>query len=151
LPTLYEIPASIFIKRLAQYLKDYTDEVKPPPWSAFVKTGSHAERAPQDPNWWFTRCASLLRKIYMKGPIGVARLRSEYGGRIDRGEKPEHFRRGGGAIIRRALKQLEAAGLIETVGNKGRAITRSGRATLDRLAAEIKGSLIKEIPELEKY
>lgn len=151
MPTPYDVPAPILIERLARYLRENVDEVIPPPWSSFVKTGSHAAESPQDPDWWFTRCASLLRKIYMKGPVGISRLRSEYGGRIDRGARPEHVRKGGGAIVRKALQQLEAAGLVETLRNRGRVVTRGGRRLLDRLAAEIKKELEKKHPELEKY
>lgn len=151
MPTPYDVPASIFIDKLAQYLKENKDEVTPPAWASLVKTGSHLERPPQDPDWWFTRCASLLRKIYMKGPIGVERLRSEYGGRVDRGTVPEHARKGGGAILRKALQQLEAAGLVEPLRNRGRVVTREGRRALDRLAAEIKRDLEKKLPKLKKY
>ena len=151
MPTPYDIPASVFIKRLAQYLRENVDEVVPPPWVALVKTGSHVEKAPQSLDWWFTRCASILRKIYIEGPIGVERLRSDYGGRLSRGAKPEHRRRGGGTILRKALQQLEAAGLVETLKNRGRAVTKDGRHTLDRLAGEIKEDLEKKFPELKKY
>ncbi len=142
---------SILIKRLAKYLKDNVDKIVPPTWAVFVKTGSHAERPPRNPDWWFTRCASLLRKVYINGPIGIARLRSEYGGRIDRGVKPEHARKGGGAIIRKASQQLEAAGLVETLGKRGRVLSGEGRRLLDRLSTEIKEELEKEHPELKKY
>ena len=151
MPTPYDVPASILIERLARYLRENVDEVTPPSWSPFVKTSSHAAGSPQDPDWWFTRCASLLRKIYVKGPVGISRLRSEYGGRVDRGVRPEHARKGGGAIIRRALQQLEAAGLVETLRNRGRVVTKGGRQLLDRLATEIKKELEKKHPELEKY
>ena len=151
MPTPYDVPSSILIERLARYLRENVDEVIPPPWSSFVKTSSHAETLPQDPDWWFTRCASLLRKIYVKGPVGISRLRSEYGGRMNRGARPEHVRKGGGAIIRKALQQLEAAGLVETLRNRGRVVTKGGRRLLDRLATEIKEELEKKHPELEKY
>jgi small subunit ribosomal protein S19e len=87
----------------------------------------------------------------MKGPIGVQRLRSEYGGRLDRGVRPEHAREGGGAIIRNALQQLAAAGLVETLGTKGRVVTSEGRRLLDAVATEIKSELEKQLPELKKY
>ncbi|UCE43411.1 MAG: 40S ribosomal protein S19, partial [Candidatus Bathyarchaeota archaeon] len=105
----------------------------------------------ENPDWWFTRCASLLRKIYMRGPIGIAHLRSEYGGRLDRGAKPEHARRGGGAIIRNALQQLEAAGLVEILMKRGRMLTGEGRRLLDRLSTELREELEKKHPELKKY
>ena len=151
MPTPYDVPASLLIDRLAKYLKDNVDAIRPPEWAPFVKTGVHKERPPDDPDWWYIRCASLLRKIYIKGPIGIQRLRSEYGGRKDMGVKPEHTRKGSGAIIRNALKQLEDADLVETVDGKGRRITSKGRKLLDLLSTEIKRELEKEIPELKIY
>ena len=151
MPTPYDIPAPILIETLAQHLKKNVDEIVPPAWSSLVKTGSHATRTPQNPNWWFTRCASLLRKVYTKGPIGVTHLRSEYGGRKDEGVKPEHARMGGGAIIRKALQQLEAAGLVEPSTNRGRVLTKEGRRLLDSMSTEIKKKLEKKHVELKKY
>ncbi len=151
MPTPYDVPASMLIKKLAKYLKDNIDEIVPPPWTPFVKTGSHTQRHPQNPDWWFTRCASLLRKIYIKGPIGTSHLRSEYGGRVDRGVRPEHARKGGGAAVRKAIQQLEVAALVKPSGNKGRVVTKEGRRLLDTLSTEIKKALEKEIPELKKY
>jgi small subunit ribosomal protein S19e len=151
LPTTYDVPASILIERLTQYLKDDVDEITPPSWASYVKTGSHVKRSPQNPDWWFIRCASILRKIYVKGPIGVERLRAEYGGRVDRGAKPEHARKGSGIIVRKALQQLEVAGFVEILRAKGRVVTGEGRRVLDRLSTEIKVKLEKKIPELKKY
>mgnify|MGYP000032264070 CR=1 FL=1 len=138
LATVYDVPPDMLIKRLAEYLMENVDEVKPPPWAAFVKTGVHKQRPPDREDWWYTRCASLLRKIYVRGPIGVSRLRLEYGGRKTGKKRPEHFRRGGGAIIRKALQQLEKAGLIKTIPRRGRVVTDEGRSLLDRLAYEVK-------------
>lgn len=151
MPTPYDVPPSILIERLAKYLKDNVDAVKPPEWALYVKTGSHAERAPQDPDWWYTRCASLLRKVYINGPIGVEHLRSEYGGRKDRGTRREHTKKGGGAIIRKALQQLEKAGLIETIKGRGRVVTSEGKKLLDSLSADIKKEIEKVNPALIKY
>lgn len=151
MPTPHDVPASILIEKLTKHLKDNIDGVVPPKWAPFVKTGSHASRPPQNPEWWFIRCASLLRKIYLKGPIGIEHLRSEYGGRIDRGVKPEHARRSGGSIIRKAIQQLEAVGLVEPLRNGGRVVTGEGRRLLDRLSTEIKKDLEEKLPELKKY
>jgi small subunit ribosomal protein S19e len=80
----------------------------------------------------------------MKGPIGVTHLRAQYGGRKDRGARPEHTRMGGGAIIRKALQQLESAGLVESSGNEGRVLTKEGRQLLDSLSTEIMEKLEKK-------
>lgn len=151
MPTPYDVPPSILIERLTKYLKENVDAVKPPEWALYVKTGVHKERPPQNPDWWYIRCASLLRKVYINGPIGVEHLRSKYGGRKDRGVKPEHTRKGSGAIIRKALQQLEEAGLVETVKGRGRIVTPKGRSLLDLLSTEIKKEMEKTVPELMKY
>ncbi len=149
--TVYDVPADILIDRLSKYLKENVREVRPPEWAAYVKTGSHVERAPHNPDWWYVRAASILRKLYIKGPIGVSRLRKLYGGRKRRGVKPAHFRKAGGSIIRHILQQLEEAGLAEKDGNKGRVLTPKGRSLLDAMAARIKRELEREIPELKAY
>lgn len=149
--TVYDVPADILIDRLSKYLKENVREIRPPEWAAYVKTGSHVERAPHNPDWWYVRAASILRKLYIKGPIGVSRLRKLYGGRKRRGVKPAHFRKAGGSIIRHILQQLEEAGLAEKDGNRGRILTPKGRSLLDAMAARIKRELEREIPELKAY
>jgi len=151
LPTPYDVPASILIERLARHLKEEVDEITPPSWAPFVRTGVHTERPPPNPDWWFVRCASILRKIYVKGPIGIEKLRQEYGGRLDRGARPEHARKGSGAIVRKAMQQLQRAGFVTQYRDEGKIVTSEGRRLLDRLSTEIKKELEKVHPELAKY
>ncbi len=150
MPTVYDIPANILIRRLAQDLKS-REEMSPPEWIPYVKSGSHNERAPDDEDFWYVRSASILRKIYLKGPIGTEKLRIEYGGKKRRGTKPNRCQKIGGAIIRTALQQLERAGFIKKVGSKGREMTDIGRSYMDKLSSTLKAELSKAIPELEKY
>lgn len=63
----------------------------------------------------------------------------------------EHARKGGRAIIRKALQQLEAAGFVEPLGNRGRVLTKEGRRLLESLSIEIKEKLEKKQVELKKY
>jgi len=131
--------ASKLIVRLAEELKKEKN-VQPPEWSSFVKTGSHTKFPPKDPDWWYTRAASVLRMVYLNGPVGVSRLRTRYGGRKERGHKPERFRIGGGNIIRKILQQLEEADLIKKSesGKRGRIMTEKGQKFLEKLASEVK-------------
>lgn len=145
------IPPQRFVEELARYLKESFEEIRPPEWAFYAKTGSHVERAPDDPDWWYRRCASLLRKLYLHGPVGVERLRTAYGGRKDMGTVREHFRKAGGSAVRKALQQLETAGLVAKVDKRGRALTPQGRALLDKLADRIFREMVRENPELRKY
>src|SRR2546421_9776674 len=104
MPTAFEVPANELINRLAKHLKENVSEISPPSWSEYAKTGAHKERPPQDPDWWYARCASLLRKLYVHGPVGVSRLRVQYGGDRGKGDSPEQTRRAGGPRIRKALQ-----------------------------------------------
>ena len=151
MPTPYDIPASILIERLTKHLKEEVDAISPPAWTPFAKTGVFTQRPPTNPDWWFIRCSAILRKIYLKGPIGIEKLRQEYGGRLDRGAKPEHARKGSGAIARNAIQQLQTAGLVEPQRNEGRVVTNEGRQLLDKLSTELKRELEKTRPELKKY
>jgi len=133
--TPYDVPPDMLIKRAAEKLKEIK-EIQPPAWANFVKTGRHTEKAPVQEDWWFTRSASVLRKVYMKGPIGASRLSAEYGGFADRGSKPNKAVKGSRAIARRCLIQLEQSGLIAKDKRNGRIITPKGQALLDKAAKE---------------
>ena len=109
--TVYDVPADHLIRKVAEELRK-RQEIKPPAWAAFAKTGVHKEMPPEDPDWWFIRAAAVLRRVYVDGPLGVERMRSFYGGNKNRGSKPNAFRKGSGSILRKALQQLEAAGFI---------------------------------------
>jgi small subunit ribosomal protein S19e len=113
-------------------------EFKPPEWASFVKTGVHKQRPPTQDNWWYIRSASILRKIYLNQSLGVSKLRKVYGGRKNRGHKPEHKKRASGNIIRKILQQHEKAGFVKTEKGKGRTITPKGQKFLDGVAKAIK-------------
>lgn len=150
MPTVYDVPTDLLINLTAKHLRENYQEIEPPPQMAFAKTGCHREEAPQDPDFWYIRCASLLRKIYTHGPIGVAHLREQYGGLTKKGDVGKHKRRGGGFAVRRPLEQLEKAGLVKTVERRGRAITKEGASLLDTLAGEVERSLERESASSEK-
>lgn len=147
--TLYDVPAETLINSVAQKLKN-EQKVKPPEWARFTKTGAHKELSPDSPDWWFVRCASILRRIYIDGPVGVSRLRSFYGGRHRSGATPVHFSKGSGSVAREALQQLEKAGFVKTQ-KTGRTMTPLGQSFLDNAAHEVKSELVKSNPDMAKY
>lgn len=114
--------------------------VQPAEWSKFVKTGHHKERLPDDEDWWYERSAALLRSIAKLGPVGTQKLRTKYGGKKNRGHKPEHFYKAGGSIIRKILQQLEKAELVKKTAkgiHKGRVLTPKGISLLDKIAVQL--------------
>ena len=146
---VYDVPADELIQRLAAILK--TEDIPAPSWIPFVKTGAHADKPPQNRDWWHIRCASILRKIYLNGPIGINALRNDYGGGKPSGYGAAHHRDAGGAIIRNAIQGLEKLGYVEQVERKGRIISKHVMQKLDRLSTEILKELIIENPQLKVY
>ena len=134
--TVYDVPAQPLVNALAEKLEK-NDKIEPPVWSQFAKTGVHKEKAPVDGDWWYTRAAALLRKVYINGPIGVERLSGMYGGNKDRGSKPNRAAKGSRSVARKCLMQLEEAGFVAKDGNKGRVMTNEGRSLLDNTAHAI--------------
>ena len=146
--TVYDVPADHIIRRSAEELKK-RKEITPPEWAAFAKTGAHKEMPPEDPDWWFTRVAAVLRRVYVDGPMGVERMRSFYGGNKNRGSRPNAFRKGSGSILRKSFQQLEAAGLI--IHDKtGRKVSPAGMAFLDNLSQEVKVNPPAPVPKRAK-
>ena len=123
------------INKTAEKLKE-VEQINPPEWSNFVKTSMSRDRPPVKKDWWYSRAASILRKLDILGPIGTNKLKRKYGGRKNRGHKPEKFFKGSGKIIRTILIQLEKAGLAEqteTKGHKGRILTKKGKSFIDTI------------------
>ena len=130
--TAYDIKPADLIQRMSEELQNLP-EITPAEWAPFVKTGVSRELPPENPDWWYVRSAAILRKIYVRGPLGTRRLKAMYGGRKNRGVKQEKSRAGSGSVVRHILQQLERAKLVETVPN-GRQITARGMSLVDNVA-----------------
>ena len=147
---VYDVPPDELTSKLTEILK--TEDIPAPAWAVFVKTGAHADKPPQKSDWWYTRCASILRKIYLHGPLTVNDLRTIYGdGKRKMYYGARHHRDASGAIIRNAIHGLEKLGYLEKVEKKGSVVTRQGMQKLDKLSTEILNELIKIRPELKIY
>jgi small subunit ribosomal protein S19e len=138
--TVFDVPGNVLISKVKDELKKI-EQLKPPVWSKFVKTGSAKKKPPETDEFWYWRGASILRQLYISGkPVGVQRLRTKYGSKNDKGRKPARFRKSGGSIIRKLFQQLETAGLVKKSteqGKKGRSLTPKGKSILDKEASRI--------------
>ena len=135
--SIFVVEPQKLIEVIAEKLKEYP-EISPPEGSEFWKTAFFKELAPQDfENFWYIRCAPILRKVKKFGPIGVNKLRKFYGGRNRKGSGLHHSARGSGKIIRVALQQLENAKLIDNVEKEGRVVSSEGTSFLERTAYDV--------------
>jgi small subunit ribosomal protein S19e len=138
---IFDVPASRLIDAVASDLK--ARGVKAPAWVDFVKTGRHRERAPTERDWWHTREASVLYRLYADGPVGTERLRTYYGGRKARGTRPHKFYKAGGKIIRVCLQQLEQLGFVAK-DKKGRKVSAKGQGYLNEISKKVAQVLREE-------
>ena len=137
---VFEINAQEYNVKLAEALKK-VPEIKQPEWSQFVKSGPAKQRPIEEIDFWQKRTASILRQIYLRGIVGVSRLRTKYGSKKARGVRPEEFRKASGKIIRTILQQCDKAGLTEVAkeiaGVKGkrpgRQLTKKGKEFLEAI------------------
>ena len=146
----YDVPGEHLVGALADSLKS-VDAIQPPEWSDFVKTSVHKEQSPSQPDRWYFRTASVLRKIGVKGPIGTERLARHYSGTRDRGSKPNRSSNGSRKVLRLIMQQLEIAGFVEKSKKGGRGLTSKGQSVLDNTAFDVKKKLEKEMSALKKY
>ncbi|MHA1991231.1 MAG: 30S ribosomal protein S19e [Candidatus Hodarchaeales archaeon] len=143
--TGFVIPASILIERIGTELKEKSIITKPEEFN-FVKTSHAKENMPENPDWFYIRAGSIMRKMYFKGTVGVQELRKLYSSPKNRGARPEKSIKSGGKIIRNILQQMEKEGLVSKV-DQGRKLSPKGISFVDKLADELKPN----IPELEHY
>jgi len=120
------------MSKLVEEIKKYK-QIVAPQWAPFVKTGLNKERPPVQIDWWFIRAASVLKKVNKFGPIGTNSLAKQYGGRRNRGHKPDAKVSASRNIVRKCLQQLESEGLIkhQAAPNAGKVITAKGRELIN--------------------
>lgn len=89
-----------------------TGKLKVPAWNDVVKGGVFNELAPLDIDWFYVRCASVARHLYVRR-AGVGALTKVYGDKKRNGVKPGHFCRASSNILRKCLQALEAVKMVE--------------------------------------
>lgn len=136
--TVKDVPAARFIEKLADHFKR-TQEIVPPEWSDIVKTAPHKQMCPADEDWFYVRAASIARKVYIRGDVGVGAFQKMYGSRSSKGPGRKHYRKASRGINRKVLLQLEGLGLVKKA-KAGRRITRKGQNVLDTIAAEVENT-----------
>ncbi|XP_075512713.1 small ribosomal subunit protein eS19z [Primulina tabacum] len=134
--TVKDVSSHEFVKAYAAHLKR-SGKMELPEWTDIVKTGVLKELAPYDPDWYYIRAASMARKIYLRGGIGVGAFRRIYGGSKRNGSRPPHFCKSSGSVARNILQQLQVLGIVEMEPRGGRRITSNGQRDLDQVAGRI--------------
>ena len=134
--TLNDINAATFIKYFSRHLRR-TGKIELPKYVDSIKTGCFCYNGPANPDWYYVRAASIIRRIYLTPGIGVGALRHIYGSLNRRTKGRPHHTPASGGIIRHVFHQLEKLQLVEKTPNGGRRVTKTGRRDLDRISAQI--------------
>ena len=130
---VFDVKGSAVVKVAAEKLKD---KIKKPAYIDYVKSGANKERTPNSPDFWYIRSASILRQVYLNGPIGVERLRTRYGSRKEHTMHRKHRMKAGGSIIRDSFQSLEKINFVKNT-KAGRVITPQGKSFLDKISKEV--------------
>merc|ERR1712134_218499 len=115
--TVKDVDAHEFVRQYAKHLKG---KLTPMENHDLIKTGRFKELSPNDPDWYYVRAASVVRKIY--------------GSTYRKGVRTEHFCKVSGGLIRHICQQLEKAGIVQLYSKGGRQITSAGMRDLDLIA-----------------
>ncbi|KAL9152394.1 hypothetical protein ABFS82_11G119200 [Erythranthe guttata] len=134
--TVKDVSPHDFVKSYAAHLKR-SGKMELPEWTDIVKTGVLKELAPYDPDWYYIRAASMARKIYLRGGLGVGAFRRIYGGSKRNGSRPPHFGKSSGSVARHILQQLQNMNIVEldTMEEKSH---RVAKGTLIKLLEELR-------------
>ncbi len=130
----FEAKSDVLVATIAAKLKE--KEVPQPAYVPFVKTGAGKERVPSSPDFWYFRCASVLRQVYVNGPIGISKLRTKYGTKKGHVTHRHHHIVGGGSIIKDAFDALEKLNFVKKT-KEGRIMTSEGRSFVDKISNEL--------------
>jgi len=135
--TVKDVPAQQFVSELAAHFKK-SQKLELPEWHDLIKTGAYKQLCPQDPDWYYIRAAAVVRKIYLRGGIGIGAFSKIYGGSVNNGSAPAHHAKAARGLHRHILQQLQNISLVnKKKEKKGRYITKEGQRELDTIAAQI--------------
>lgn len=73
----------------------------------------------------------------MNKGTGVGALKRIHGGKLRRGNRPNHHAKASGSVIRKALQALEKVKVLDKNEKGGRKITQIGQQELDRIAQQV--------------
>jgi len=138
--TVKDVPAQEFIFALAAFFKR-SQKLELPAWHDIVKTGTFKELPPQSADWYYVRAASLARRVYLRGGLGMGALTRSYGGNDYKAKGKPHHVDGARGLNRYILQKLQELDLVSTrPEKKGRWLTANGQKELDTIAAQVLAS-----------
>ncbi|CAG9578028.1 40S ribosomal protein S19-like protein [Leishmania major strain Friedlin] len=134
--TLKDVSAWRWIKTAARHFKQ-EGKIFVPNCTEIMKSSHGRERAPQNPDWYYIRCAAVLRAIYLRPGVGYGGLSKRFGNKKNYGSRPEHTVTSSTGPLHWACKSLTKLGLVEPGAQSGQRLTRKGHKFADSLAFQV--------------
>ena len=131
--TLRDVAANKWVRAMAAHLKQ-EGKLFVPSCTELVKTGYGRERAPQNPDWYYYRCAAVLRRIYVRPGTGYGGLSKAFGKKQNNGSAPEHTAKACRGLLHWCCRSLEGLKLVAKGKFSGRVLTKDGRKRVDTIA-----------------
>ena len=134
--TIRDVNTWRWVKAAANHLKQ-EGKLFVPNCSELVKTSHGKQRAPQSPDWYYIRCAAVLRALYIRPGQGYGGLAKRFSAKKNRGSRPEIYCKAGKGMLHWACKSLEKLKLIQKGQTSGRVLTKEGKKKADTIAFNV--------------
>ena len=134
--TMRDVSSWKWVRAMAAHFKQ-EGKLFVPSCTELIKTSHGRDRAPQNPDWYYIRCAAVLRRIYMRPGTGTGGLSKPFGNKKNRGSQPEITTRAARGLLHWCCKSLEGLKLIQKGKTSGRCVSKLGRQKADTIASNL--------------
>ena len=135
--TVRDVSANKWVRAMAGHLKQ-SGKLFVPNCTELMKQCNANQRAPQNPDWYFYRCAAVLRRVYCRPGTGYGGMGKAFGMLKNNGSRPEKTVKALRGLLHWACRSLEGLKLIQKGKEQGRILTREGRRACDTIAFNVK-------------
>lgn len=133
---IYEVRPEKFNEALKSYIKS-TNKVVPPQDHDIMKTGEGRQQAPTEDDWYFTRMASIMRQISIRGEVTPEFLAEKYGNRKNRGCRPSKYVGAYRELGVSVLENLKNMGWINTESSQDM-LTEKGKTVVREIIEKVR-------------
>lgn len=135
--TMRDVSANKWVRAMAAHLKQ-SGKLFVPNCTELMKQSTGNQRAPENPDWYFYRCAAVLRRVYVRPGTGYGGLGKAFGMLKNNGSRPEKTVKAVRGLLHWACRSLEGLKLLAKGKVKGRVLTREGKRACDTIAFNVK-------------
>ena len=135
--TLRDVAANKWVRAMALHLKQ-SGKLFVPNCAELMKQSTGNERAPQNVDWYFFRCAAVLRRVYVRPGTGYGGLAKAFAILKNNGSRPEKTVKASRGLLHWACRSLEGLKLLGKGKESGRVLTREGKRKCDAIAFNVK-------------